>query len=290
MTGNGWPRPGARLRGAAVGAADLEQPFDGDSLYALRAAVAAHGSQAGLSDGRTRDLVLVVHELAANAVRHGAGHGRLRMWTTPDEVRCEVTDSATGSPAADGPLPEGPAPEGPAAAGSTAGTVAADAAALWQVEPGHGLWLVRRVADQASVRSGPSGTVAGVSFRLDGLGMPAPFGLAQHADRGCIILAITGQLDLGSAGDFGGAVDELIASAPGVRLVLDLTLLSGWDSSGLAALITAQHRVNHDHHAQMILAGLPGPLVQRLREAGLDSRFTLADSLAAAVEALTSPR
>ena len=41
----------------------------------LRAAVAAHGSQAGLSDGRTRDLVLAVHELAANAVRHGRAGG-----------------------------------------------------------------------------------------------------------------------------------------------------------------------------------------------------------------------
>ncbi|HEX3193183.1 MAG TPA: ATP-binding protein, partial [Streptosporangiaceae bacterium] len=70
----------------------LDQPFDGDSLYALRATVAAHGSRAGLSDGRTRDLVLAVHELAANAVRHGAGQGRLRMWTTPDGVRCEIVD------------------------------------------------------------------------------------------------------------------------------------------------------------------------------------------------------
>jgi anti-sigma regulatory factor (Ser/Thr protein kinase) len=146
MTGNGRPRPGARRRWATVaadgGAASLEQRFDGDSLYALRAAVAAHGSQAGLSEGRTRDLVLVVHELAANAVRHGAGHGRLRLWTTRDEVYCEVTDGAAGSPA--------------------------DAAAPWRVEPGHGLWLVHQVADEASVRSGPSGTVAAVSFRLDG--------------------------------------------------------------------------------------------------------------------------
>jgi len=285
MTGNARPRPGARPRGAAAGAAGLEQLFDADSLYALRAAVAAHGSQAGLSEGRTRDLVLVVHELAANAVRHGAGHGRLRMWTTPDEVRCEVTDSATGSPAGDGASPEEPAAGGP-----SAGTVTADAAALWQVEPGHGLWLVRRVADQASVQSGRYGTVAAVTFWLDGLGPPAPFGLAQRADGGCIILAVTGQLDLGSAGEFGGAVDELIAAAPDLRLVLDLTLLSGWDSSGLAALITAQQRVNHDHYARMILAGLAGPLVQRLREAGLKGRFTLAASTAAAVDALTSPR
>src|SRR2546430_16368131 len=92
----------------------LEQAFDGDSLYALRAAVAAHGSRAGLSEGRTRDLVLAVHELAANAVRHGAGQGRLRLWATPEGGRCEVADDG--------------------AAGTGEG---AAEAALWHVAPGH---------------------------------------------------------------------------------------------------------------------------------------------------------
>src|ERR1700746_2387135 len=114
----------------------LDQAFDGDSLDARRAAVAAHGSQAGLSDGRTRDLVLAVHELAANAVRHGAGQGRLRLWGAHDAVRCEITDE--GAP----------------------GEADAADAARWQAEPGHGLWLVRRIADSASVQSGASGTVA----------------------------------------------------------------------------------------------------------------------------------
>ena len=134
--------------GSAVargGSPVLDQAFDGDSLYPLRAAVAAHGSQAGLPEGRTRDLVLAVHELAANAVRHGAGQGRLRLWTTPEGVRCEVTDGG-----ADGTGEES--------------AEAADAA-LWHAEPGHGLWLVRRIADSASVRSGASGTVASVTFR-----------------------------------------------------------------------------------------------------------------------------
>src|SRR5580704_16283973 len=49
----------------------LDQAFDEDSLYALRAAVAAHATQAGLAPGRADDLVIAVHELAANAVRHG---------------------------------------------------------------------------------------------------------------------------------------------------------------------------------------------------------------------------
>ena len=54
----------------------LDQAFDNDSLYALREAVAAHGSQAGLAEGRVGNLVLAVHELASNAVRHGVGRGQ----------------------------------------------------------------------------------------------------------------------------------------------------------------------------------------------------------------------
>src|SRR6201986_550141 len=137
MTDDGGPRP---RPGMTVAAGDgespaLDQAFDSDSLYSLRAAVAAHGSQAGLSDGRTRDLVLAVHELAANAVRHGAGQGRLRLWAAHDAVRCEITDE--GAP----------------------GEADAADAARWQAEPGLGLWLVRRIADSASVQSGASGTV-----------------------------------------------------------------------------------------------------------------------------------
>ena len=135
------PRPGVGVAAGGGESLALDQAFDGDSLYALRAAVAAHGSQAGLSEGRIRDLVLAVHELAANAVRHGAGQGRLRLWAARDAVRCEVTDEGTPGEA-DG----------------------ADAV-RWQAEPGHGLWLVRRIADSASVQSGASGTVAAVIFR-----------------------------------------------------------------------------------------------------------------------------
>jgi anti-anti-sigma factor len=281
MTGSARrrPQPAARTPGARAtveaggGAARngeppvLDQAFDGDSLYPLRAAVAAHGSQAGLSEGRTRDLVLAAHELAANAVRHGAGQGRLRLWATPEGVRCEVTDDG----AADGP-----------------GVESAEAA-LWHVEPGHGLWLVRRIADGASVQSDPSGTVAAVSFRLGRPGRRAPFRLDRRAQGGCTILAVTGQLDLGSSGEFGGAVGDLIAAAPGLRLIVDCTQLAGWDSSGLAALITAQQRISRDRAARMIVAGLPGALAESLHEAGLAGQFTLADDTAAAVTALTLP-
>ena len=89
--------PGSRLpaSGRSPRPADapiLDQPFDADSLYALRAAVAAHATQAGLAQGRAEDLVIAVHELAANAVRHGAGHGRLRVWKSDQALLCEVSD------------------------------------------------------------------------------------------------------------------------------------------------------------------------------------------------------
>src|SRR5215470_4274324 len=101
MTDDAWRRlrPGLNTTAGDGESPALDQVCDGDSLFALRAAVAAHGSQAGLSEGRTRDLVLAVHELAANAVRHGAGQGRLRLWAAQDAVRCEVTDEgAPGEP------------------------------------------------------------------------------------------------------------------------------------------------------------------------------------------------
>jgi anti-anti-sigma regulatory factor len=69
-----------------------------------------------------------------------------------------------------------------------------------------------------------------------------------------------------------------------------MTESAGWDSSGLAALVTAQQRISSDRSARMVVAGLPGPLAERLDEAGLAGLFTLADSTAAAVAALTSPR
>ncbi len=89
MTGNatGVPQPPGHPTGGVSDAPThggpgdgvqpiLEQALDGDSLYRLRASVAAHALQAGLSQRRADDLVIAVHELAANVVRHGAlpGH------------------------------------------------------------------------------------------------------------------------------------------------------------------------------------------------------------------------
>lgn len=141
------PSPGKNIAARAEPAI-LDQPFDDESLYQLRAAVAAHAAAAGIAEGRVRDVVLAVHELAANAVRHGAGQGRVRLWATGDGISCEVTD--TSAPPTDVGIDHPDASPG---------------SARWPVQHGHGLWLIEQVADQVSVKSGPAGTVAVVSFR-----------------------------------------------------------------------------------------------------------------------------
>ena len=75
----------------------LDQEFDSGTLYALRAAVQAHASRVGLSEDRAGEVVLAVHELAANAIAHGAGHGRLRMWDLAGALSCEIVDGGPAS-------------------------------------------------------------------------------------------------------------------------------------------------------------------------------------------------
>jgi anti-anti-sigma factor len=255
--------PGGGLLGAETGGDGrpvLNQAFDEDSLYALRSAVAAHGSQAGLADGRLGDLVLVVHELAANAIQHGAGRGRLRIWNTGTELRCEVTDDGINHGSG-----------GDAEAGGRD-------PAHWSIEPGHGLWVIRQVADRASLNGSSSGTVATVAFTLGPPGMLPPFRLARQLRDDCVLLSVTGQLDLGSARQFTRTFDGLLADGAPSCLILDLSGLTGWDSCGLAALVTAQQLVDNHPGARMVVAGLPGHLRQRLLAVDLPRRFTLAES------------
>jgi anti-sigma regulatory factor (Ser/Thr protein kinase) len=158
MTGDPFltgPTGGAGRAVQASARTLVDQEFDSGTLYALRAAVQAHAGQAGLSEDRADEVVLAVHELAANAIAHGAGHGHLRMWDLVGALSCEVVDSG---PAA------ARAASGPSGAGSPPGPP--EAVDPWPTADGHGLWLVRQVADHLDLRSGPRGTRAIVTFAL----------------------------------------------------------------------------------------------------------------------------
>src|SRR5258708_9521646 len=151
----------------------LEQALDGDSLYRLRASVAAHALQAGLSQRRADDLVIAVHELAANVVRHGSGRGRLRIWKHDQMLHCRVTDDGIAGTA-----------EGAEESGSRADARSVPGAPAWQVEPGHGLWLVRQLADRTSLHPGINGSAAKMSFALRKAGPAGPFMPARPSIAG----------------------------------------------------------------------------------------------------------
>jgi anti-sigma regulatory factor (Ser/Thr protein kinase) len=133
------PRRGRRpVRRAAPGPASPpdELSFRAETLAALRTFVAERAVRAGIGRERLGDVVLAVHELAANTVRHAGGAGVLRTWEEGDALICEVRD--------DGRIEEPLAGrERP-----TPGQVG-----------GYGLWVVNQLCELVQLRSFPSGNV-----------------------------------------------------------------------------------------------------------------------------------
>jgi anti-sigma regulatory factor (Ser/Thr protein kinase) len=80
--------------GGDAAAVVLVREFDAGALAGLREAVRGYATACGMAEDRAIDVMLAVHELAANAVRHGPGHGRLRLHVTVGTLRCEVSDPA----------------------------------------------------------------------------------------------------------------------------------------------------------------------------------------------------
>jgi anti-anti-sigma factor len=274
----------------------LDQAFDPDSLYSLRAAMAAHAAEAGLSPGRVSDAVAAVHELAANSVRHGAGCGRLRVWNRAGDLHCLVTDDGAAPAGADTvpagagavPASAGAVPAGPDPAGGAA-EVDGIAVGPWHTGAGHGLWLVHQLADEVSLQAGPGGSSVAITFALGPPGAGAPFQLAMHSQGGCTIIAATGEFGPRAADQVIDAVDGVMAADAAPQLVLDLAGLTRWDSSGVAALLAVQQRVGARPPARLVLAGLPGRFTQRLRDSGLAARFTVTDTAQDAIRLLASP-
>jgi anti-sigma regulatory factor (Ser/Thr protein kinase) len=109
--------------------------FDADDYAAVRADVRAHAASAGLPAERTADLVLGVHEVAVNSVRHGRGANELRIWEQDHSLICEVRGG-----------------------GRIADPLAGRRAPLPGDEHGRGLWMANQLCDLVQVRSGKAGT------------------------------------------------------------------------------------------------------------------------------------
>jgi anti-sigma regulatory factor (Ser/Thr protein kinase) len=113
--------------------------FSEDSLADVRELVSRHAEAARLDRMHREDLVLAVHELATNSVRHGGGAGVLRVWMQRGALLCEVRDRGHITD----PL---------------AGRRHADDLATG----GRGLWLVNALCDLAQIRSSADGTTVRV--------------------------------------------------------------------------------------------------------------------------------
>ena len=124
----GEPQPPAPADAAVLS-------YQRGNLPLVRRFARDHASRAGLAGQGLDDLVIAVHELAANTIAHADGHGTLRIWTEQERLVCEVTDTGhITDPLAGRHLGSRP----------QAG--------------GHGLSVVHQVCDFVEVRSGTFGT------------------------------------------------------------------------------------------------------------------------------------
>ncbi len=133
---------------AAVMASPLPEPdgarpalaFDADSRAQVLLPVI--DAAAALPTDRSDSLVLAVHEVMENSIRHGGGGGTARVWTADGQVVCEVRDTGhIHDPLVGRGLPARSARER------------------------RGLWLVHQLCDLVQVRSSEAGTVVRISMR-----------------------------------------------------------------------------------------------------------------------------
>jgi anti-sigma regulatory factor (Ser/Thr protein kinase) len=128
--------------------------FDQLDLTALRHALTGQAMGCGLTGSALDDFVLAVSEIAANAVTHGGGNGRLLLWCDDDRLRCEISDDGPGlAEQAVGDRPPPPL-----------------------AEHGRGLWLASQLCG-VEIASGPYGTTVG-------LAVVRPAGPAAVSDAG----------------------------------------------------------------------------------------------------------
>ncbi|HEY7830979.1 MAG TPA: sensor histidine kinase [Solirubrobacteraceae bacterium] len=117
--------------------------FQANTLRDVRALVTADAIRAGLSDGRTADLLLAVNEVATNSLLHGGGRGTVCLWQESTALICEVRDEGR----IEDPLVGRRRP--------TPGSVG-----------GHGLWLANQLCELVQVRTFLTGSAVRLHMRL----------------------------------------------------------------------------------------------------------------------------
>jgi anti-sigma regulatory factor (Ser/Thr protein kinase) len=114
-----------------------------DDLREVRATIAHHAADAGMSPVRAADLVLAVSEVAANTLVHTPAGGSATVWQAAGDIFCQVQDAGHIADPLAGRRPPDPERSG-----------------------GHGLWLVNRLCDLTQIRSSAAGTVIRMQMRI----------------------------------------------------------------------------------------------------------------------------
>ncbi|MFG1943853.1 anti-sigma factor RsbA family regulatory protein [Nonomuraea sp. NPDC048826] len=121
---------------------DVEPILFGADLAAMRRRVARRAFALGAARELRERLLLAAHEVAANAVEHGGGHGRILLWLDGGTLLCEVDDPGRMNAPYAGYLPP-----------------------AFPTDRGHGLWVVRQLCDLVEVRTGDTGTCLRLHLR-----------------------------------------------------------------------------------------------------------------------------
>lgn len=120
-----------------------ELDFDERDLLALRDFVSRWASEEALEAESAQELVLAVHEIATNSVRHGGGRGTLSVWREQGTLLCEIRDRGR----IENPM-------------------------LGRVQPGEeamcsrGLWIANQLCDLVQIRSSAAGSQVRMHKRL----------------------------------------------------------------------------------------------------------------------------
>ncbi|MEU2225917.1 sensor histidine kinase [Streptomyces sp. NPDC018347] len=114
-------------------------------LADVRDAAGRWAEAAGLSPRRRTDWLLAVNEATGNSVRHGGGHGVLRLWRTADTVIAEARDDGRlTDPLVGRRRPDPLSPAG-----------------------GRGVWMMHQLCDLVEIRALPTGLTVRLHLALD---------------------------------------------------------------------------------------------------------------------------